>query len=147
MAPDQVRSASFLGQLARLPVALSCSLPRPRQPSGSSSGRLVAGHDGALRGLTLAVAACRGHDHDVAKQTRPQAAGARKRSMSDDHKSAIATGRNQTRAISAYLEALTSNKPRPGRRRTAEGTSSLPPSTRESAQRTPSPACPSFRSG
>lgn len=38
--------------------------------------------------------------------------------MSDEHKAAIALGREQARAVRAYLEALESHRPRRGRRRT-----------------------------
>ena len=44
----------------------------------------------------------------------------KKRTMTDDHKQAIATGRDQSRAIAAYLEALETNKPKRGRKRTPE---------------------------
>jgi hypothetical protein len=40
--------------------------------------------------------------------------------MSDEHKEALATGRNQSRAVKAYLAALKNNKPKRGRKRTAE---------------------------
>lgn len=42
------------------------------------------------------------------------------RHMSDEHKAANAKARAENRVVSAYLEALESNRPRPGRRRTAE---------------------------
>jgi len=42
------------------------------------------------------------------------------RGMSDAHKEALATGRNQSRAVKAYLAALKNNKPKRGRKRTAE---------------------------
>lgn len=42
------------------------------------------------------------------------------RSMSDDHKAALAEGRTQGRAVRAYLEALDANKPKRGRKRTPE---------------------------
>ena len=42
------------------------------------------------------------------------------REMSDEHKAANAKARAENRAVSAYLEGLESNRPRPGRRRTAE---------------------------
>lgn len=42
------------------------------------------------------------------------------RQMSDEHKAANAKARDENRAVSAYLEGLESNRPRPGRRRTAE---------------------------
>ncbi len=41
--------------------------------------------------------------------------------MSDAHKAALAEGRAQSRAVKAYLEALESNRPRRGRKRTSEG--------------------------
>jgi hypothetical protein len=40
--------------------------------------------------------------------------------MSDEHKTALARGRDQGRAVRRYLEALEANKPRRGRRRSAE---------------------------
>ncbi len=48
--------------------------------------------------------------------------GAKKatRSMSDDHKAALAEGREQGRAVRRYLEAVESAKPRRGRKRTPE---------------------------
>lgn len=45
-------------------------------------------------------------------------AKSKKRSMSTEHKAALAKGREQGRAVRAYLEALESNRPRPGRKRT-----------------------------
>ncbi|GIU85853.1 MAG: hypothetical protein KatS3mg009_0368 [Acidimicrobiia bacterium] len=45
---------------------------------------------------------------------------ARKRTMSEDHKAALAEGRNQSRAVSRYLDALEANRPKRGRKRTAE---------------------------
>jgi len=44
----------------------------------------------------------------------------KKRTMSDDHKQAIAAGRDQSRAVAGYLEALETNKPKRGRKRTPE---------------------------
>ena len=41
--------------------------------------------------------------------------------MSDSHKQALATGREQGRAVRRYLEALEANKPLRGRKRTPEG--------------------------
>src|SRR4051812_46260765 len=38
--------------------------------------------------------------------------------MTKAHKEALATGRNESRAVRRYLEALASTKPRRGRRRT-----------------------------
>ena len=40
--------------------------------------------------------------------------------MSDDHKAALATGRNLGRSVKTYLEALENNRPKRGRRRTSE---------------------------
>lgn len=42
------------------------------------------------------------------------------KTMSDDHKAALAQGREQGRAVRAYLEALEANKPKRGRKRTPE---------------------------
>lgn len=43
-----------------------------------------------------------------------------KTTMSDEHKAALARGRAEGRAVRAYLEALRSNRPKRGRKRTAE---------------------------
>lgn len=43
-----------------------------------------------------------------------------KKSMSTDHKEALALGRAEGRAVRAYLEALESNRPKRGRKRTKE---------------------------
>jgi hypothetical protein len=40
--------------------------------------------------------------------------------MSDEHKTALAEGREQGRAVRRYLEGLEANKPRRGRKRTPE---------------------------
>jgi hypothetical protein len=40
--------------------------------------------------------------------------------MSDDHKAALARGREQGRAVRTYLEALEAHRPRRGRKRTAD---------------------------
>jgi len=40
--------------------------------------------------------------------------------MSDSHKEALAEGRNHARVVGRYLEALEANKPRRGRKRTAD---------------------------
>ena len=40
--------------------------------------------------------------------------------MTDEHKKALAEGREQGRAIRAYLEALESTKPKRGRKRTSD---------------------------
>jgi hypothetical protein len=47
----------------------------------------------------------------------------KKRVVSDEHKAAMAQGRNESRAIAAYLDALESNKPKRGRKRTPESIS------------------------
>jgi hypothetical protein len=44
--------------------------------------------------------------------------------MTDEHKAALATGRNEGNAVRNYLEALRNNKPKRGRRRTHESISS-----------------------
>jgi len=51
-------------------------------------------------------------------------AQAKTRTMSDEHKEALATGRSQSRAVKAYLAALKNNKPKRGRKRTAESINS-----------------------
>ncbi|MET0629078.1 MAG: hypothetical protein ABW033_11545 [Acidimicrobiia bacterium] len=43
-----------------------------------------------------------------------------KRSMSDEHKAALAEGRTEGRAVKAYLEALDKNRPKRGRKRTPD---------------------------
>jgi hypothetical protein len=40
--------------------------------------------------------------------------------MSDDHKAALAEGRDQGRAVRNYLEALDANRPKRGRKRTPD---------------------------
>jgi hypothetical protein len=42
------------------------------------------------------------------------------RSMSNEHKAALAVGRTEGRSVRVYLEALESNRPKRGRKRTAE---------------------------
>src|ERR687890_2879902 len=44
----------------------------------------------------------------------------KKRTVTDSHKAAMAQGRTESRAISAYLEALESHRPKRGRKRTPE---------------------------
>lgn len=53
-------------------------------------------------------------------KTPVKAAPKPRRSMSDDHKSALAQGRNEGRAVNTYLNALETNRPKRGRKRTAE---------------------------
>jgi hypothetical protein len=43
-----------------------------------------------------------------------------KRSMTDQHKAALAEGRSEGRAVKAYLEALDTNRPKRGRKRTPD---------------------------
>jgi hypothetical protein len=43
-----------------------------------------------------------------------------KNPMTDEHKAALAAGRTEGRAVREYLEALRSNKPKRGRKRTPE---------------------------
>lgn len=40
--------------------------------------------------------------------------------MSDDHKAALARGRSEGRVVREYLDSLRANKPKRGRRRTAD---------------------------
>lgn len=47
------------------------------------------------------------------------AAKTKTRTMTDDHKNALATGRSEGRAVRAYLEALDTSRPKRGRKRTA----------------------------
>jgi hypothetical protein len=44
-----------------------------------------------------------------------------KPTMSVEHKQALAVGREESRAVRRYLEALEAHKPKRGRKRTAEG--------------------------
>jgi hypothetical protein len=47
-----------------------------------------------------------------------------KRPMSDDHKAALANGRRQGHVVNAYLEALETNRPKRGRKRTPDSINS-----------------------
>ena len=47
-------------------------------------------------------------------------AAKKQRTMSDEHKQALADGRSQSRSVKAYLEGLESNRPRRGRKRTPD---------------------------
>src|ERR1700745_1999852 len=47
-------------------------------------------------------------------------ARSKKRSMSAEHKAALAEGRNLSRSIGRYLDALEAHKPKRGRKRTPE---------------------------
>lgn len=44
----------------------------------------------------------------------------KKRTVTDEHKAAMAEGRTQSRAVSAYLEALDQHRPKRGRKRTTD---------------------------
>jgi hypothetical protein len=44
----------------------------------------------------------------------------KKHAMTDDHKAALAEGRNDARLVSRYLDALEAHKPKRGRKRTAD---------------------------
>ncbi len=56
-----------------------------------------------------------------AAAVRPASTKARKRSpMSEEHKAALAAGRAEGRAVRNYLEALETQRPRRGRRRTPD---------------------------
>jgi len=48
------------------------------------------------------------------------AARTKKAPMSESHKEALAEGRNHARLVGRYLEALEANKPKRGRKRTAD---------------------------
>ena len=48
------------------------------------------------------------------------AATTRQRTMSDEHKAALAEGREQGRVVRRYLEALEAHRPKRGRKRTPE---------------------------
>jgi hypothetical protein len=54
------------------------------------------------------------------KAATPKAKRA-KPTMSAQHKQALAVGREESRAVRRYLEALEAHKPKRGRKRTAEG--------------------------
>ena len=57
----------------------------------------------------------------MAKKATPAKAAVRQRKgMSDQHKAALAEGREQGRAVRRYLEALEQNRPKRGRKRTKE---------------------------
>lgn len=43
-----------------------------------------------------------------------------KSAMSDEHKAALAVGRNESRSVRLYLEALEANRPKRGRKRSTE---------------------------
>lgn len=59
----------------------------------------------------------------TAKVTPKKAAAAKKSTMSDSHKEALALGREQGRLVRRYVEALEANRPKRGRKRTLESVS------------------------
>lgn len=54
-------------------------------------------------------------------KTTSKAAKASKSAMSVEHKQALAVGREESRAVRRYLEAIEAHKPKRGRKRTREG--------------------------
>ena len=56
----------------------------------------------------------------MAKKAAAATKRKRQQTMSDEHKAALAQGREQGRVVRRYLEALDSHRPRRGRKRTAE---------------------------
>jgi hypothetical protein len=58
-----------------------------------------------------------------ARKAAKKVDGRSARKMSNQHKAALAVGRDEGRVVRAYLEALDSNKPKRGRKRTSESVS------------------------
>src|ERR1700756_2538303 len=56
----------------------------------------------------------------MATKSAPRRSRATKSSMSAEHKHALAVGREESRAVRRYLEALEAHKPKRGRKRTTE---------------------------
>jgi hypothetical protein len=54
-------------------------------------------------------------------KTAGKASKATKSAMSPEHKQALAVGREESRAVRRYLEAIEAHKPKRGRKRTREG--------------------------
>ena len=54
-------------------------------------------------------------------KTVAKSSKATKSAMSAEHKQALAVGREESRAVRRYLEAIEAHKPRRGRKRTREG--------------------------
>ena len=59
----------------------------------------------------------------AAKTTAAKSAKTAKRTMSADHKAKLAQGRNESRVVSRYLEAIAAGKGKRGRKRTPESIS------------------------
>jgi hypothetical protein len=57
----------------------------------------------------------------MAAKSGARSAKASKSSMSAEHKQALAVGREESRVVRRYLEALEAHKPKRGRKRTTEG--------------------------
>src|SRR5579859_2438192 len=57
----------------------------------------------------------------MASKSAPTKSKSTKAAMSVQHKQALAVGREESRAVRRYLEALEAHKPKRGRKRTAEG--------------------------
>ncbi len=55
-----------------------------------------------------------------AQDQKGRSMAATKKAMTPDHKEALAVGRAEGRAVRAYLEALETNRPKRGRKRTKE---------------------------
>src|SRR6516165_889087 len=55
------------------------------------------------------------------RKAAAQKGKATKSAMSAEHKQALAVGREESRAVRRYLEALQAHKPKRGRKRTSEG--------------------------
>lgn len=53
-------------------------------------------------------------------KTSPKKTAAKKRVMTSDHKNKLAQGRNESRVVSRYLDALDAGKGKRGRKRTPE---------------------------
>jgi hypothetical protein len=64
----------------------------------------------------------RGSDRDVwlLIANKGNAQVAEKRAMTDEHREALAVGRRQGNTVRSYLEVLEANKPKRGRKRTAD---------------------------
>lgn len=56
----------------------------------------------------------------MATKSAPRRPRATKSAMSDEHKHALAVGREESRSVRRYLEALEAHKPKRGRKRTTE---------------------------
>lgn len=57
----------------------------------------------------------------MASKSAPTKSKSTKAAMSVEHKQALAVGREESRAVRRYLEALEAHKPKRGRKRTSEG--------------------------